>query len=144
MDISAASFGILEGRHIKPHGPAKLCWLGPNALSDFRDRDDHSRDRRFPRRAEIQYLFGLTAVVPAPALDPAQEQLSHDMVHYRTQFARSGNPNSPNTPPFWPSYETATDQIQSLVPPTPQTETGFAADQSAPSGLRLEGRGLPS
>jgi para-nitrobenzyl esterase len=89
--------------------------------------------------AEIQYLFGLTAVVPAPALAPAQEQLSDDMVRYWTQFARSGNPNSPNTPPFWPSYETATDQIQSLVPPTPQTETGFAADHKCTFWASLGG-----
>ena len=72
--------------------------------------------------AEIQYLFGLRAEISAPALNAAQEELSDNMVRYWTQFARSGNPNSPDTPPFWPSYETATDQIQSLVPPTPQTQ----------------------
>ena len=77
--------------------------------------------------AEIQYLFGLSANVPAPALDGAQEALSDNMIRYWTRFARTGNPNSLDSP-FWPNYEAATDQIQSLVPPTPQTETSFATD----------------
>jgi para-nitrobenzyl esterase len=89
--------------------------------------------------AEIQYLFGLATEIPAPALSAAQEQLSDNMVRYWTQFARSGNPNSPDTPPFWPSYEKATDQIQSLVPPTPQTETGFAADHKCAFWASLGG-----
>jgi para-nitrobenzyl esterase len=89
--------------------------------------------------AEIQYLFGLRAEIPAPALNAAQEELSDNMVRYWTQFARSGNPNSPDTLPFWPSYETATDQIQSLVPPTPQIETGFAADHKCAFWASLGG-----
>jgi para-nitrobenzyl esterase len=48
------------------------------------------------------------------------------MVAYWTQFARSGDPNSPATP-AWPQYSSS-DQFESLHPPTPTTGTGFAAD----------------
>jgi len=88
--------------------------------------------------SELQYLFGLTPEVPATPLNTAQEQLSDNMVRYWIQFARSGNPNSPDTP-FWPSYEAATDQIQSLVPPTPEIETGFAADHKCAFWASLGG-----
>ena len=88
--------------------------------------------------AELQYLFGLTAEVPAPPLNVAQEQLSDTMVRYWVQFARSGDPNSSDTP-FWPTYQAATDQIQSLVPPTPQIETGFAVDHKCDFWASLGG-----
>jgi para-nitrobenzyl esterase len=65
--------------------------------------------------------------VPAPALDAAQQQLSKAMIGYWTTFARTGRPSSPHTP-LWSPFQTASDTLQSLVPPTPQPETGFAAD----------------
>jgi para-nitrobenzyl esterase len=77
--------------------------------------------------SEIQYLFNLRATVPAPALTPDQERLSGAMVAYWTNFAKLGNPNWFGTP-FWPAYDAASDRMQSLVPPTPAVETGFAAD----------------
>jgi para-nitrobenzyl esterase len=78
--------------------------------------------------AEIQYLFDVRpAISNPPSLTADQEQLSADMVSYWTTFARSGNPNS-SGPPSWPPYETSTDEIQSLVPPTPVTETGSSFD----------------
>lgn len=76
--------------------------------------------------AELQYLFGLARATP-PARTPEQIALSHTMVRYWTQFARTGSPNSvPN--PAWPSYDTTNQQFQALVPGTSRTETGFAAD----------------
>jgi para-nitrobenzyl esterase len=84
----------------------------------------------FPYRAahasEIQYLFHLRASVPNPvALDNDQQRLSRNMVRYWTHFAKTGDPNSRHTP-AWPAYDPATDELQSLAPPTPSTETGFA------------------
>jgi para-nitrobenzyl esterase len=80
--------------------------------------------------SEIQYLFGLRASVPHPvALNEDQRRLSRDMVHYWTQFARNGDPNPRHTDrPFWPAYDRTMDRFQSLTPPGPSTESGFAAD----------------
>jgi para-nitrobenzyl esterase len=47
------------------------------------------------------------------------------MKGYRTNFAEHGFPSSPGTP-FWPAFDTVTQEMQSLVPPVPQTETVFA------------------
>ncbi|HYS07952.1 MAG TPA: carboxylesterase/lipase family protein [Myxococcales bacterium] len=77
--------------------------------------------------SEIQYLFDLRSQVPHPDLTPAQRGLSQAMVAYWTNFARTGNPNWFGTP-FWPAYDRATDQFQSLAPPVPAVESAFAAD----------------
>jgi para-nitrobenzyl esterase len=77
--------------------------------------------------SELQYIFNiLETPVPSPGLTPAQAQLSHTMVEYWTQFARSGNPNTLGAP-TWPPYGSS-DQFQSFRSPTPATSTGFAAD----------------
>jgi para-nitrobenzyl esterase len=77
--------------------------------------------------SELQYLFNfLETPVPSPGLTSTQTQLSQTMVGYWTQFARTGDPNSAGAP-TWPPYG-ASDQFQSLRPPTPATSTGFAAD----------------
>jgi para-nitrobenzyl esterase len=76
--------------------------------------------------SEIQYIFNLPQSLQNP-LDADQERLSRNMVSYWAHFARSGNPNSFHTP-FWPQYDPGDDQFQSLIPPHPTTESGFAAD----------------
>jgi para-nitrobenzyl esterase len=77
--------------------------------------------------SEIQYLFDIPVTVPAPALDAAQGALAEAMVTYWTNFAKGANPNGEGTP-AWPAYAVATDTYQSLAPPSPAPETGFAAD----------------
>jgi para-nitrobenzyl esterase len=77
--------------------------------------------------SEIQYLFTLPVTVPAPGLDAAQQQLSRDMIAYWTSFARTGRPSARGTP-AWPRYRTASDTVQSLEPPRPLPDAGFAAD----------------
>jgi para-nitrobenzyl esterase len=77
--------------------------------------------------AEIQYLFNLNGTpVPSPGLAPAQARLSQAMIRYWTRFARTGNPNSSQTP-AWPRYG-ASQRFQSLVPPTPSAATGFGVE----------------
>ena len=77
--------------------------------------------------SEIQYLFNLRSEIPHPALTRDQEKLSATMVTYWTNFARLGTPNWFWTP-YWPKYDAAADKMQSLVPPKPSVETGFATD----------------
>ena len=74
--------------------------------------------------SELLYLFTLSH---GGQLDKAQQKLSKDMIRYWTQFAKSGDPNSPRES-FWPRYDIGTDEFQSLVPPSPVTEFGFATD----------------
>jgi para-nitrobenzyl esterase len=77
--------------------------------------------------AEIQYLmvaFGM----PAPFTHD-QQQLSDAMISYWTQFAATGDPNSPSEP-LWSAYNSATDEFQSLVPPKPVVESTFATDHN--------------
>jgi para-nitrobenzyl esterase len=65
--------------------------------------------------------------VPAPGLDAAQQQLSRDMIAYWTSFARTGRPSARGTP-AWARYRTDTDTVQSLEPPRPLPDAGFAVD----------------
>jgi para-nitrobenzyl esterase len=75
--------------------------------------------------SEIQYLFDIFGV-PAP-FSSDQQQLSDAMIGYWTQFAKTGDPNSPSAP-TWSPYGAATDQFQSFVPPAPTVESDFDAD----------------
>jgi para-nitrobenzyl esterase len=79
--------------------------------------------------SELQYIFDLSIPNKIP-LTTVQQELSHNMVIYWTQFARSGNPNgNPNShlAPLWPKYVAATDEFLSLSPTRITTEPGFSA-----------------
>jgi len=74
--------------------------------------------------AELLYLFpGLGGT----SLTPDQQRLSARMIGYWTHFARTGSPNSEDAP-AWPRYSAASEQFESLVPPTPVTAGGFAVE----------------
>jgi para-nitrobenzyl esterase len=76
--------------------------------------------------SELQYLFHLnTTAFPGP-LTAEQQRLSASMQRYWTDFARSGTPSAPGAPP-WPRFGDG-QQMISLIPPTPQAETDFAAE----------------
>jgi para-nitrobenzyl esterase len=77
--------------------------------------------------SELPYLFDSATRGGHAPLTPDQEQLASAMVDYWTQFAANGDPNSPATPE-WPAYTAAGDTYQSLHPPTPAPESGYAAD----------------
>ncbi len=74
--------------------------------------------------AEIQYLMLVTGAVFPFTTD--QQALSDAVIGYWTQFAKTLNPNSAGEP-TWPNYSAATDEFQSLVPPTPMVESDFNA-----------------
>lgn len=67
--------------------------------------------------AELQYLFLATPSL----LSASQTKLSQAMVSYWTNFAKTGNPNAHGLP-NWPQFA-STQDLLSLVPPTPATET---------------------
>jgi para-nitrobenzyl esterase len=79
---------------------------------------------------ELQYLFGEN---PQLFLTPDQIELSDRMIGYWTQFAKTGNPNSPGAP-IWPQYS-AGGTFESLVAPTPETrsDTSFDSDHRCSS-----------
>jgi para-nitrobenzyl esterase len=70
---------------------------------------------------ELQYLFNLPGNLSAPQL-----RLAATMRRYWTGFAARGFPTTAGVP-FWPPFN-GTGLIQSLAPPRPGPETGFAAD----------------
>jgi para-nitrobenzyl esterase len=71
--------------------------------------------------AEVQYLFDVGFFFE---FTPAQQQLSNAMVGYWTNFAVNGDPNGGSLP-TWSLYSPVSDVFQSLIPPTPTTETNF-------------------
>jgi para-nitrobenzyl esterase len=77
--------------------------------------------------SELSYLFVLDGT-PAP-FTPAQQQLSAAMTTYWTQFAKNLNPNSP-TLATWAPYNSATDEFQSFIPPTPVVESTFNTEHN--------------
>jgi para-nitrobenzyl esterase len=78
--------------------------------------------------AELQYLFkngdffGLG--LPLARLSAKQLMLSHAMIIYWTQFAKTGNPNSSGEP-NWPPYKPSAQEFQSLTLPIPVTKHNF-------------------
>jgi para-nitrobenzyl esterase len=76
--------------------------------------------------SELQYLFHLNESEFPGALTPQQQRLSASMQRYWTNFARSGSPSGSGEP-AWPRFGGGQRMI-SLVPPTPQVETSFAAE----------------
>ncbi len=79
--------------------------------------------------SELQYLFDLQGVGPAVfpgTLDAGQEALAASMRAAWANFAASGNPATAAVP--WPAFGgSGGAQMLSLVPPQPQTETGFSS-----------------
>jgi len=69
--------------------------------------------------SELQYFFPAASLThlpaPPPELRPDERKLSRAMMHYWTQFAKTGDPNEPKTP-SWAAYASALDEFQSLEP----------------------------
>src|ERR1700722_8363595 len=74
--------------------------------------------------SDIQYLFDSEFTFE---FTPPQQQLSAAMVSYWTNFAASGDPNGGSLPP-WSLYNPSSDIFQSLIPPTPTTESTFNSE----------------
>ena len=75
--------------------------------------------------SEIQYLMDLPAAAFPGTLSAAQRQLATTMKTYWTNFAKRGFPSSFGSS-FWQPFHDASQRMQSLIPPAPQTETDFA------------------
>jgi para-nitrobenzyl esterase len=80
--------------------------------------------------SELQYLFAaedlshLSGRVPQFHL--GQPSLSKAMMRYWVQFAKSGNPNGPQTP-NWARYAVGADEFQALAPFAIAAESTFAS-----------------
>jgi para-nitrobenzyl esterase len=77
--------------------------------------------------SEIQYLFDLNASGFPGVLTAPQRRLANSMRRYWTNLARRGFPSSFGQP-RWPRFGGISQRVLSLVPPTPQVETDFAAE----------------
>jgi len=87
--------------------------------------------------SEIQYLMGLPTAAFPGMLSAQQQQLATIMKGYWTNFAKRGLPGSFGTA-FWPLFNTVTQEMQSLVPPAPRTETDFATTHNCAFWTALE------
>ena len=87
--------------------------------------------------SEIQYVMDLPTAAFPKTLSTPQQQLAAAMKGYWTNFAQRGFPASPGTP-FWPLFSNLTQKMQSLAPPAPQTETGFATTHNCAFWTALE------
>jgi para-nitrobenzyl esterase len=73
---------------------------------------------------ELQFLFTLAAT--PSTLTSAEKNLATVMQNYWSSFARSGTPNSLQTP-AWAPFSIAAGNVQSLDAPRPGVEFGFAS-----------------
>ena len=73
--------------------------------------------------SELPYLFGPATIAQQGPFTQAQQQLAAAMKQDWTSLAKTGVPAS-----GWPRFSAASQQILSLVPPQPRTETDFAAE----------------
>jgi para-nitrobenzyl esterase len=90
--------------------------------------------------AEVLYFLDEPSV--PVTFTPDQQQLAAFMVDYWSEFAARGNPNRPGAP-VWRPFIAASDDMQSLVPPTPVTEFNFATAHNCAFWDALSGRTLP-
>ena len=72
--------------------------------------------------SELPYLFSQTTVARPVGFSAAQQRLAAAMKQDWTNLAKTGIPAA-----GWPKFTGASQQMLSLVPPTPQVETDFAA-----------------
>ena len=72
--------------------------------------------------SELPYLFSQTTISRPIGLSAAQQQLAAAMKQDWTNLAKTGIPAA-----GWPRFTSTGQQMLSLVPPTPQVETDFAA-----------------
>lgn len=91
--------------------------------------------------SELQYLFDLRTAFPTTPFTADQQQLSHNMVEYWTAFAANGDPNQPGAP-NWPGFSVPS-AVQSLVPPSPESESNFGLDHKCAFWDAAAGRRLP-
>lgn len=125
----------------------ELSRFTPTFAYEF--NDEHAPERflspiaGFPYGAthasELQYLFQLNDSPIPGTLTPDQQRLSASMQRYWTNFAKQGSPSSPGEPP-WPRFGSNSQRMISLIPPTPQAETGFAAEHQCGFWATLAGR----
>jgi para-nitrobenzyl esterase len=75
--------------------------------------------------SELQFLFNVEELpIGVRPLNAAEKALSADMVTYWTNFVSTSSPDGRGTP-YWANFAPGTDNIQSLLPPVPVTETNF-------------------
>lgn len=87
--------------------------------------------------SELQYLFDIRKLPGTPELNEDQQRLARGMVRHWTRFAHNGRPGGGASAPAWPRFRQASERIQSLEPPMPETKTGFSAHHHCDLWFRI-------
>ena len=87
--------------------------------------------------SEIQYLMVLPTAAFPGQFSAGQQRLAATMKEFWTNVAKRGFPSGFAVPP-WPKFG-ATQQMESLVPGVPRTETDFASAHNCSFWTSLEG-----
>jgi para-nitrobenzyl esterase len=96
----------------------------------YQFNDDNAPERFAPlppaatHSSELQYIFDQPNAPIPGTLNADQQALAASMRAAWASFAANGDPSTPAM--GWPSFNQG-EQVMSLVPPQPQTETGFSA-----------------
>ena len=90
---------------------------------------------------ELPYLFNSVDGL-APNFTPGQRLLSGTMIELWTRFAAKGK-ITPGQGFSWQQFEASADNIALLVPPSPQTDTSFAARHQCGLWVPLLGYDIP-
>jgi len=131
-DIAFAAAGT-DGAFACPALAADIFMSPFVPLSAYEFNDENAPEDFLPpvtfpyaaaHASELQYLFNLPVTVPRPPLSPAQLQLSADMQHYWTDFAKFGTPNGLGLP-LWLNFNPLVGNFQSLTTPAPSPEINF-------------------
>ncbi len=121
----------------------------PNAPDLFVPFDPNVPDAGDSHASELPYLWPLLQSSlfgkGVAQFTQAQQYLAQDMRASWTSFARYGRPLNPRGG-LWLPYTTASDNVLSLVPPSPRNGSGFTADHHCGfwEPLLLQQAGLPN